>query len=154
KAMEDYYYSNFITTAVGASLDRLGEDLGLTRAFQFAQGALTLKVDGMRQGTSLTLPRGTILITKPPTSQAVQTLAPVTLTATAPQAAVTVSSFIRGPQGNLAANQSFGLDAARQTVPIDLGGATLTGVNLVAFSRGLDPETDDDYRAQLLGVPR
>ena len=38
KRIEDLYYANFVSTAIGASLDRLGEDLGVPRPQQFATG--------------------------------------------------------------------------------------------------------------------
>src|SRR5438045_738639 len=45
KRMEDLYYSNFVSTAIGDSLDMLGEDLGLARQQLFAQGEVTFKIN-------------------------------------------------------------------------------------------------------------
>src|ERR671936_522133 len=42
KRMEDLYYGNFLSTAVGASLDRLGEDLGVARPKKFSAGQVQL----------------------------------------------------------------------------------------------------------------
>jgi len=154
KAMEDYYYSNFISTAVGPSLDQLGGDLGQARLPQFAQGQVNLTLAGAQPGAVVTIPAATILVTTSSPPLAFFTLGAVTLSATAPQAPVAVSAFVRGPAGDLSPSQAFVYDPAQQPVTVDLGAATITGVNPLAFSGGGDPEADDAYRSRLLGVPR
>src|SRR6266487_4723256 len=66
KRMEDLYYSNFVSTAVGDSLDTLGEDLGLKREQSFAQGEVTFKINNPIPGRQYTLPQGTIVVTAAP----------------------------------------------------------------------------------------
>src|SRR6266536_2386655 len=81
KRMEDLYYSNFISTAVGDALDALGEDLGVQRQQLFASGTVTFTVQaGSPPGASnvprqYTFPEGTIVIATTPVRTVLSNLA-------------------------------------------------------------------------------
>jgi uncharacterized phage protein gp47/JayE len=158
KRMENVYYSNFVSTAVGDSLDLLGEDLGRPRQQLFAQGEVTFLLNNPLPGRQYTLLEGTVVITAAPVI-AFYTTAPLTLSANAPQATVTVQAFERGPAGNIAAKQIVGIDPVYQQIYINLGGSTTVQVtNAQAFgtppfTSGTDTESDQDYQARLLGLP-
>ena len=154
KRMEDLYYSNFVSTAIGDSLDMLGEDLGLARQQLFAQGEVTFKINNPLPGRQYTLREGTIVVTDAPIV-AFYTTAPLTLSTDLPQANVVVRAFERGPTGNIAANQVKRVDPLYQQLYITLGGTTTLQVtNAQAFTGGTDTESGEDYRVRLLGLPR
>ncbi|SRR5579883_597375 len=151
--MEDLYYSNFISTAIGNNLDLLGKDLGLTRRPLFATGTVTLKINNPVPGRQYTFPTGTILVTADPTLT-FGTLAPLTLTIDQPQGSVNVQALQRGPKSNIPANQITGIQSAYLNAYLTLGGATVQITQSQPFSGGDVFETDDVYRMRLLGLPR
>ncbi len=57
KRMEDLYYSNFISTAVGDALDASGEDLGVQRQQLFASGTVTFTVQAGSPPGASNVPR-------------------------------------------------------------------------------------------------
>ena len=159
KRMEDAYYSNFVSTAVGDTLDLLGEDLGRPRQQLFAQGEVTFQINNPLVGRQYTFPEGTIVVTAAPVI-AFYTTAPLTLSSNLPQANVTVQAFERGPTGNIAAGKITGIDPVYQQIYINLGGSTTVQVTNAKpfgtpplFTSGADSESDEDYRARLLGLP-
>ncbi len=154
KWMENLYYSNFVTTALGDNLDLLGQDVGLTRNWLFAGGSVTVKIASPAPGRSYLLPEGTILVTATP-GQTFYTTAAVTLSAATTQATVAVQAFDRGPADNIAANTITGIDPVYQQFYLsNFGAATLTVQNTQSFTGGDLFESDDDYRSRLLGLPR
>ena len=154
KGMENLYYSNFVSTALGDNLDLLGEDVGLTRRALFARGEVTVKLATPAPGRRYSLPEGAILVTASPV-QTFYTTAPITLSAAAPQATVTVQAFERGVSGNIAANAIVGIEPVYQQLYLgNLGAATLTVQNAQPFRGGATFEGDDVYRLRLLGLPR
>jgi uncharacterized phage protein gp47/JayE len=154
KRMEDLYYSNFISTAVGDSLNLLGEDLGRTRQQLVSQGEVTLTVNSPAPGRQYILSVGLQVITAAPV-QTFATTVTVTLSAATPSATVTVVALQRGPAGDLAAGSIVGVDPAYQQAYLNLGAATtLTAANAQPFSGGTAVEADEHYRARLLGLPR
>src|SRR5258708_18919297 len=158
KRMEDVYYSNFVSTAVGDSLDLLGEDLGRPRQQLFAQGEVTFQLNNPLPGRQYTFLEGTVVVTAVPVI-AFYTTAPLTLSANAPQATVMVQAFERGPAGNIAAKQIMGIDPIYQQIYINLGGSTTVQVTNAQpfgtppFTSGTDTESDQEYHARLLGLP-
>src|SRR6266567_1583780 len=158
KRMEDLYYSNFVSTAIGSSLDRLGEDLGVQRRLLFAQGEVTFKINNPLPGRDYTLPQGNVVVTAPPVIAFYTTVAQ-TLSADTPAATVPVQAFVRGPSGNIAQGQIVGIDPAYLQRYINLIGSTTINVTNNAafgtppFNNGQDTEGDEDYRARLLGFP-
>src|SRR5437660_12518373 len=58
KSMEDLYYSNFVSTAVGDNLDLLGLDLGLPRQQLYAQGMVTFTINNPLPGRQYILQLG------------------------------------------------------------------------------------------------
>lgn len=153
KSMEDLYYSNFVSTAVGDNLDLLGQDLGLARQQLFAQGVVTFKINNPLPGRQYLVPMGAVVVTA--TAIAFYTTASLTLSASAPQGDVAVQAFVRGPGGNIAANQITGIDPVYQQIYIILSGTTTIQVtNAQPFTGGEQTESDEDYRARLLGWPR
>jgi len=154
KRMEDLYYSNFVSTALGDNLDLLGEDVGLARRLLFAGGEVTVKINTPAPRRSYVVPEGSIVVTAAP-ARAFYTIAPVTLSANVPQVTVPVRAFERGPDGNILANTIVGLDPVYQQIYLsNLGGATITVQNAQAFGGGASVEDDEVYRARLLGLPR
>lgn len=154
KWMENLYYSNFVATAVGDNLDLLGQDVGVTRNWLFAMGAVTVKLANPAPGRSYLLPKGTMVVTATP-GQSFYTTNSVTLSATTPQATLPVQAFARGPANNIAANTITGIDPVYQQLYLsNFGAATLTVQNAQPFSGGEQVESDDDYRSRLLGLPR
>jgi len=153
KSMEDLYYGNFVSTALGDNLDLLGEDVGVKRRQLLATGQVILAVSNPVPGRNYVLPEGTIVVTA--TQEAFYTTAPVTLNAGTPQATVDAEAFARGTGGNIAANTIVGLDPVYQQVYLaDFGGATVSARNTAAFTGGEGVEGDEVYRARLLGLPR
>lgn len=154
KRMEDLYYSNFVSTALGDNLDLLGEDVGLARRRLFAGGEVTVKINNPVPGRNYILPEGTMVVTGAPV-RSFFTTAPVTLNAASPQVTVKVQAFARGSDSNIAANTIIGLDPVYQQIYLsDFGLATVTAQNLQPFTDGEKFERDDDYRGRLLGLPR
>ena len=155
KRMEDLYYSNFVSTAVGDNLDLLGEDVGLVRRDLFAGGEVRVKINMPVPGRTYVLPAGAILVTAEPVL-AFYTTASVTLSADTLQATVAVRAFVRGPDGNnIPADTLFDIDPTYQRIYLnDLGAATITGQNLQPFTGGTLKEDDELYRTRLLGLPR
>lgn len=161
KRMEDLYYSNFISTAIGSSLDMLGEDLGVQRQLLFAQGEVTFKINNPLPGRRYTLPQGTIVVTAPPDVEKFYTTVEQTLTAETRTATVPVQAFKRGPTGDIKKGEIVGIDPDYLLHYIKLSGSTAIEVTNNAdfgihpfFASGKDNEGDEDYRARLLGFPR
>jgi uncharacterized phage protein gp47/JayE len=151
KRMEDLYYANFVSTAVGASLDRLGEDLGVARPQRFAGGQVLFTLAGAVAGRTYLIPAGAVVVTSPP-MHAFLTDAPVTLSSTTTRATVTVTAFDRGM--NAPANTINAVDPAYALANLSLGTATLTVTNPTAVTGGEQVESDDLYRQFILGFPR
>ncbi len=154
RGLEAQYYSNFVTTATGPSLDLLGTDLGMARQNLQAQGQVTLTLTNGAPGRSYALPEGTAIETAASPVLSFRTTGPVTLSSDQPVATVAVQAVAPGPGGNLAAAQQLQLDAGWATLHLNLGTATVAPTNPQAFSGGELVEADADYRSRLLGVPR
>lgn len=154
KRMEDLYYGNFVSTATGDALDLLGRDLGVSRQLLYSEGQAIFTLTNPAQGRQYTLPEGTIVVTGAPV-HTFATTAPLTLSAGTPQATVTVRALERGPTSDIAATTLVGIDPIFQQFELSLGGTTTVQVsNPKPFSGGLTAESDAEYRARMLGVPR
>jgi hypothetical protein len=153
KRMEDLYYANFISTAVGDTLNLLGEDLGLSRRNLFAEGETTLTIVNPLPGRTYVFPEGTILITAAPV-RAFATLQAVALSELNPGGTVPVRALERGPDGDVAAGAIVGIDPEYQARYLNLGTATVQVTNAKALQRGAELEPDEVYRPRLLGLPR
>ena len=163
KRMEDLYYSNFISTAVGDALDASGEDLGVQRQQLFASGTVTFTVQaGSPPGASnvprqYTFPEGTIVIaTTPGRTVLFYTTETLILSDVQTRGDVVVKAFERGSQGNIDAGQVSGIDPAFLHILSNLAGTgtTVQVANAQAFTGGEQYESDGDYRTRLLGLPR
>ena len=156
KRMEALYYSNFVSTATGPSLDQLGDDLGLRRDNLFAEGEVRFTLQNGAPGRTYRLPEGTVVTTA--ADVAFHTLAPLELSATAAQGTVGVRAFERGTQGNVGVNTIDRVEPEYAQHYLSLGtppaGATLQVENQAATDGGQLPEADEDYRTRLLGRPR
>ena len=135
RGLEAQYYSNFVTTATGPSLDLLGTDLGMARQNLRAQGQVTLTLTNGAPGRSYALPEGTAIETAASPVLSFRTAGPVTLSSDQPVATVAVQAVASGPAGNLAAAQQLQLDAGWATLHLNLGTATVTPTNPQAFQR-------------------
>jgi Baseplate J-like protein len=154
KRMEDLYYSNFVSTAIGGSLDLLGEDVGLTRRQLFAEGDVRFTINNPAPGRPYVLPEGAVVVTAAPV-RAFYTTKPLPLSAAAPQGTVRVRAFERGAAGDIAGGQIVGLDPVYRTVSLaTLAPATLAAENPQPFGGGAAAEADEVFRARLLGLPR
>jgi uncharacterized phage protein gp47/JayE len=151
KRMEDLYYSNFLSTAVGDNLDRLGEDLGVARPRLFSTGRVRFTLSGAIAGRTYLIPAGTVVVTAAPV-HAFSTDTQVVLSSTATTASVSATAFERGV--NIAANTITAVDPGYALANLDLGSATLTVTNPAAFAGGENAVNDDNYRSLLLGFPR
>src|SRR5690242_6122320 len=58
KRLQDFYYSGYVSTATGDSLDLLGDDVGRPRRELFATGTVTLTLTGGLAGRTHVLPEG------------------------------------------------------------------------------------------------
>jgi phage-related baseplate assembly protein len=155
RRLEDLYYSNFLSAAVGDDLDLLGEDVGVTRRFLYAAGEVTITVEQPQPGRTYALPEGTVLVTAGPPVVAFHTTAPASVSADAPGVTVAAQAFERGPAGDVPAAAIVGVDPVYQQLHLDLAPpATLRASNQQPFAGGDRTEPDDDYRARLLGFPR
>jgi phage-related baseplate assembly protein len=155
RRLEDLYYSNFLSAAVGDDLDLLGENIGVARRFLFAAGEATITVSQPQPGRTYALPEGTVLVTGGSPAVAFHTTAPASVSADAPSVTVTVQAFDSGPAGNVPASAITGIDPAYQQFYLDIAPpTTLTATNQQPFTGGDQTESDDDYRARLLGFPR
>jgi uncharacterized phage protein gp47/JayE len=154
KRLEDFYYSAFVSTATGDTLDLLGDDVGLVRRDNFAAGSVTLTLTGGLPGRTYVVPDGTVLLA-PGTGQSFATLAPVELTADQPALPVAVRAFQRGSAGNVAAGAISTIDPAFRAVYLaNLGPADVTVTNELGLSGGEGREDDDSYRGRQLGISR
>jgi hypothetical protein len=154
RSLEAQYYSNFVTTAQGASLDLLGTDLGLPRRNLPATGQVLLTLAGGAPGRTYVLPQGTVVKTVAAPARSFRTTDAVKLSATSTTATVDVQAVDRGVAGNLTAQQPLELDPAWVKLYLNLGTASVVPTNPNAFAGGELLEPDPDYRARLLGVPR
>ncbi len=152
KRMESLYYSNFSSTATGASLDRLGEDLGVERNFLFATGTVRFRLGRGDPRRRYRLPEGTVVTTAGGT--AFHTLDALVLTADAPEGGVGVQAVVRGSGGDVAARAIVQVDPDFAREELFLGAATLAVTNERPLSGGGVLERDVSYRPRLLGRPR
>jgi hypothetical protein len=146
KRMEDLYYSNFLSTAVGDNLDRLGEDLGVARPSLFSTGQVQFTLSSAVAGRTYLIPAGTVVVTASPV-HAFSTDAQIILSSTLTSATVSATAFERGV--NIPANTITGVDPGYALASLDLG-----ATNPAAFAGGENAINDDSYRALLLGFPR
>jgi uncharacterized phage protein gp47/JayE len=154
KRLEDVYYGNFVSTAVGDTLDLLGEDVGLPRPHLPSRGEVRFTLGNPAPGRGYVVPEGTIVVTAPPV-RAFGTTAPVTLDTDTSTADVPVVAFEPGPACDIAAGQIVDVDPTYRSIFLaDLGAATLTVTNPAPTAGGTGRELDDTYRARLLGLAR
>src|SRR2546423_1794309 len=110
RSLEAQYYSNFVTTAQGPSLDLLGTDLGLPRRNLPAHGKVLLTLANGAPGRTYVLPQGTLIKTVALPPKRFRTTDPVKLSAASPTITVGVHAVERGVGGNLPPQQPLELD--------------------------------------------
>lgn len=153
--LEDLYYSSFVSTATGADLDLLGEDLGIPRPLARAQGVVRLTVDRPLPDRSYTLPRGTVLLTGSAPILAFHTNDVVRLGSDRPVVEAPAVADLPGPSGNVAAaaittvDPLYAVKVAGVTPP-----ASVAVTNEAPFAGGDSTVDDTAYRGLLLGTPR
>ena len=154
KRLENQYYAIFVSTASGDALNLLGEDVGITRPFQFATGDVKLKLSGESPGRLYHLPIGTLIETSAPVRQ-FRLDRRVTLHDQHKEESVSVTAAQRGPDSNVALNAIDKINVVYAQRHLDLGSASITAANDVAPTTGGErPETDEYFRDKLLGFPR
>jgi uncharacterized phage protein gp47/JayE len=154
RGLEAQYYSMFVTTAAGPSLDLLGTDLGRDRRSLQATGSVLLTLANGAPGRGYLLPEGTVIETVQVPHVRFRLTAPVTLTADQPTATVGVQAMDRGPVGNLVPQQALQVNPGYAQLNLNLGQAQVTGTNPAVMAGGELFESDADYRQRLLGLPR
>ena len=115
KRLETAYYAGFVSTADGASLDLLGEDIGVGRLELHATGAVTLTLTGGVPGREYFVNEATVL-TAGPGGALFTTSTAATLTAAFPTATVPVVALPRGPAGDVAAAAIDAIEPAHAAV--------------------------------------
>jgi hypothetical protein len=153
KRMEQLYYSNFISTASGQSLDLLGEDVGVKRRFLASTGKVKLKLTGEAPGRLYHLPIGTVVETDG-TVQRFSTQELVTLSDQTKEATVDISATARGPASNVLAGAINKINVIYAQRFLNLGGAVIIVVNEQPTTGGEKLEDDAPYRDLLLDFPR
>ncbi|MEJ8672867.1 baseplate J/gp47 family protein [Streptomyces sp. MS1.AVA.1] len=154
QGLESQFYANFGTTAQGAALDLLGTDVGVPRRLLQATGEVELTLTGASPDQPLVLPAGTVVETEEPPRQSLRLLAPVVLRVGAQPVRASVRAVVRGPDGDLPAARKLRIEPAWARTHLNLGPARVDLTNPEAITGGELLETDDVYRARLLGVPR
>ncbi|MFJ5695994.1 baseplate J/gp47 family protein [Arthrobacter sp. NPDC093125] len=154
KRLEDFYYSGYVSTATGDSLDLLGDDVGLHRRELFATGTVTLTLTGGLPGRTYLLPEGTVLLA-PTLGQTFATTVMAELTAGAPVLPVAVQALTRGSAGNVPDGSITAIDPQYRAIYLDgFGPADVTVTNETDLSGGGAREDDDTYRGRQLGIVR
>jgi phage-related baseplate assembly protein len=154
KRLEETYYANFVSTASGATLDLLGDDVEVARRESFLTGTVLLTLNGGVAGRVYVLPQGTLLITADTPAVGFATAGPVELSTTRRTADVRVDALTRG-----LADRPIGaiteIDPGYRAAYLgDFGNATVQVTNALPLTGGREPEDDDAYRGRLLGVVR
>lgn len=154
KRLEASYYANFASTADGASLELLGEDIGIDRYQQHSTGEVTITLNNGVPGRSYLLNEGTVVMV-PPHGPLFTTSQLVTLSTSEPAATVSIRALTRGTGGNVEAATITEIEPTYATVYlVDMGQATFNLTNAAPTSGGGELEPDDEYRGRLLGAPR
>jgi phage-related baseplate assembly protein len=155
KRLEDLYFSNFVSTAIGDALDLLGQDVGVARARLASAGTIAVNLVRPASDRLYVLPEGAIVVTGQAPVQAFVTVAPVTVDEHTTSAQVGVVAVEPGPDGDVAAHAITGIDVTYRSVFLtDLGGADFTVDNPAPTTGGTGFEPDDSLRNRLLGFPR
>ncbi len=155
KRLEDGYYAGFISTADGAGLDLLGEDVGVERLQTFATGTVTLTLSGGVPGRRYTVGDATVVLSAAVPGLAFTTDGVVTLSTTAPSVDVPVRCLTRGSVGNVPAGDLSAIDPAQLAVHFaDIAPATVSVTNAQPCQGGGLGEPSDAYRGRLLGISR
>lgn len=153
KLAESQFYSNFMSTASGESLDLLGEDVGVTRRFLQATGTVTLTLSGEAPGRIYNFPIGTLLETDAPIVR-FRTLSLVSLSSAQKVQTVSVQAVLRGPDGNVAKKAIKRINTNYAAQNLNLGSALIAAENADVTAGGDALEDDESYRSRLLGRPR
>lgn len=159
KAMEQLYYSNFMSTASGDALNLLGEDIGVSRQFINATGEIQFKLTNEAPGRIYHLPEGTLVETDPPANPSkdpkrFRTLEAITLSSLKKEAWIKIEAVDRGPESNVAANAINKINSTYAQRYLNLRGATIAVKNTAPTAGGDQQENDVVYRDRLLGYPR
>jgi len=153
KAMEQSYYSNFLSTASGDALDLLGNDAGVARRFLTSKGTVKLKLSGGAPGKIYHLPAGTMVETNAPVHR-FRTITLLSLSDQKKEATVDVEALERGPASNVPVNAINKINTEYAQRHLNLGTATIAVTHDAPTSGGEVQESDASYRSLLLGYPR
>lgn len=153
KAMEQLYYSNFLSTASGDALDLLGEDVGVVRRFLLATGEVEFNLPNESPGRIYHLPVGTLVETASPVAQ-FRTLERVSLSNQNKKGKCQIEALKPGLEQNIAAGTINRINPDYVRNYLNLGSATITVTNPQPTTGGEQLEDDLSYRDRLLGYPR
>jgi hypothetical protein len=169
-ALSTMYDNNFVSSATGEALSRLGEELGLPRPFLEAHGQIKLKLTGQLPAgvAQLNIPRGARLLT--PGGHHVAIDETVALSPASPEREVAVVAFYPGPSHNLDPTAQGAGGAFPQKIdrfnPIDQANADLIAAQAAAGQQLVEIThtkplaggelrwPDTRYRQLLLQAPR
>jgi hypothetical protein len=172
-ALAAMYDQLFVASASGDALSRLGEELGIPRPHEAAQGTIELQLAGTLPDATPTLviPRGTRLLT--PGGHHVATDVEVALSKTQNRQTVPVVAFFPGPEHNLNPNRLDGQERPERIErwhPNDPAALPILQLEADAAAAGTGPVVviqhqqpltggdrtwpDDRYRQMLLRAPR
>jgi uncharacterized phage protein gp47/JayE len=155
--LEELYYSAFASSAIGDELDLIGENVGLQRRSLHARGHAKFTVASPpKPDRRYTLPEGAVFVTtSAPTGIPFHTTEAVALVGTTPLEDVELEAFDAGPTGDIVVNATLQLDPVYALLYLQMQmPTTVTAVVTEAFSGGLDEESDEEFRARVLGLPR
>lgn len=153
KALEANYYANFVSTASGDALDLLGDDLGLQREEQHAQGSVTFTLSGGAPKRLYVMPVGTLVETSAPAVR-FRTTEAVTLSLTQPSGTAGARAVLPGTLGNVAKAAIAAVNPVYAQHYLSLGSATVAVANAEPFRGGEAFADDETYRDRLLRLPR
>ncbi|WP_428925822.1 baseplate J/gp47 family protein [Marinibacterium sp. SX1] len=154
KAAEFQYYAGFMSTGSADALDLIGEEVGRSRRYLQATGAVAFTLQGAEPARSYRLPLGLLLSGANAQGPVVlRTLQGVTLSEDSDSATVPVVCLERGPERNLAAGEVTAVHP--DYLPrLSFGAASVTVANDAPVTGGELREDDSVYRARLIGLPR
>jgi len=154
KRLEDLYYGNFVSTAVGGTLDLLGEDTGVERARLASTGKIEVSLRNPAPDRQYVLPEGAIVVTADPV-RTFGTVAPVVLDDHNATGVVGVVAFEPGPDSDVDTGEIEGIDPTYRSIFLaDIGSADFAVTNRAPTTGGTGTEPDETYRDRLLGFAR
>ncbi|UNZ21170.1 baseplate J/gp47 family protein [Streptomyces sp. 891-h] len=154
KLMEALYYSQFTATATGAALDLLGHECGLERRPGRCSGEVTLTLTGGGPERTYVLPEATILLTGGEAPRSFATREPAKLSGQTPTRTVSVVELEPVTDPVEAGAIKTVHPEYQELYLADWAPAALTVTNQQRIDGPGLPESDEEFRARLIALPR